>query len=193
MRAERGVVEEGAVGFVVKVGDRQRRHEPDVEKFLERSPETLDDGDRAGAADGAEALTDAEALELRDERTSGELRSVIGDEVARVSIARGGLFDERGDLLARRFLPEDPEGQRKAGKDVENHDELEAPEPEETEDRGDVGHPDVVRLFRAKNERLVATGVGPRRGRGPRRGVGVKNYCLAQFWNATGAMNTWRL
>jgi len=49
---------------------------------LHRLDESLDDGEAAVLPDGAESLLDAATAAPRDERVGGELRTVIGDEVA---------------------------------------------------------------------------------------------------------------
>jgi len=53
------------------------------QEFLERSDEALDDGDAAGFANGAEALTDGVTLTPILESVAGELPPAIRDQVPR--------------------------------------------------------------------------------------------------------------
>ena len=50
---------------------------------FERSPESLDEGDGADLADGAEALADAELIDCIAKGCSSELASLIGNEATR--------------------------------------------------------------------------------------------------------------
>lgn len=140
--------------LLVEVAAREWWAELEIEHFLERSPEPLDDGDRARLADGTESLARFEIAELLSERFSGELRSLVGDEVSGLPEPVGGGLDEIGDLDTRRFFGEDSECKREAGVNVENDDELEDPDPEKTGHVGDIGHPEVIGFIRANGERL---------------------------------------
>lgn len=83
MRTERCVVKQRDMGTLVQVAGAEWGSETNVEHVLQRSPEAFDDGDRAVLADRAEAMEHVEALKRIAKRCAFELRSLIGDEVAR--------------------------------------------------------------------------------------------------------------
>ena len=62
------------------VSEDQRFERAQREHVFEGSPEPFDEGDRAGPADGAEALANTEAGEDPAEDSGGELRAFVGDE-----------------------------------------------------------------------------------------------------------------
>src|SRR6266542_3960769 len=86
MRTKRRVEEETETDLFFEMRSRQRREDAEAEHLLHGSPESFDDGDRAGTSDGTKALCDSHRAEFVDKRTTGELRSAIGDEVLRLAV-----------------------------------------------------------------------------------------------------------
>lgn len=160
MRTERGIVEEPEIDLLFEVAARKRRAGLQIEHPFESSPETLDDGDRSALADGSEALEDAEVAKRLDECGACELRAAVIDEVSGLPEPDCCGVDQLGEFVTCRFFREDLERERVPRKDVEYHDQLEDPDPEEARHVGDIGHPDVIRLLGPKgsgegNDQLV--------------------------------------
>ena len=68
-----GVVSEGSIESTLELGAKERWSEGEAEKILGGLPESLDDGDRSGFADGAKPLSDALDTKPTTKNSGGEL------------------------------------------------------------------------------------------------------------------------
>jgi len=125
MRAVAGVVIKPELKPLAQVGQEERLEGSQCEFVFEGSPESFDQGDRAGFADGAEAVRNGELCEQLAEDAGGELRALVGDEVARAAEPRRGLGEEGGDGGGSRLAGEKGGGQGHSGEDIVDDCELE--------------------------------------------------------------------
>jgi hypothetical protein len=140
---------------VVSVGDKQSTRA----LFLHRSDQSLDDGDAAVLADGAEALPDVPTPAPLSEPLVSELRPTVRDQMPRASV-RGaqGSSKNGSDRDRRRLLLEPSEAHDPARVVIDDYGDPPAerparwqregqpgcPEPEGGRDDTQIAMPDVI-------------------------------------------------
>ena len=125
------------------------------EAVFEGSPKSLDEGDGADFPDGAEALADAGVSECIAKAYSGELASLIGDEVTREPEPPHGFSEKLNDRFCGGLLWEHTSADRKSRKRVEDDGELEAEKAEETGNIGEVDEEDMIRKASSDGSRSL--------------------------------------
>jgi hypothetical protein len=139
----RKVVEPGfesSLEVLLKKGPERAKAQHAFELF----PESFDDGNGAGLADGAESMPDTEAEEELPESRVRKLRPTIGDKMSRNPETPRGFEKNDADLLSGRFFGEDAERERHSRKHIQDDGDLELKESEEAGNIGHVGHPNVA-------------------------------------------------
>jgi hypothetical protein len=129
VRPEVSVVSEGELKAALESPARGRWHGAQSHGRLRRSPESLDDCDRALLPDGAEALLDAEGVDELPERFCAELLALVCDEVAWRSEVLDCELEERGESAGVGLGRESRHGEWHPGIDVEDDGQKEAPDP----------------------------------------------------------------
>jgi hypothetical protein len=125
------VVEKLETKSLLELGESERGSRVTIaEGLLECLPEAFDDGDGAALAYGSETMSDAESMQVALQSESGELGSVVGDEVRRTSEALDGGAKKGGHLSGGGLEIEDLPRQRHSREDVEDEGDVEVEEPE---------------------------------------------------------------
>lgn len=84
--------------------ENERLESLERKALFQRSPQSFDECNGTGFANGAEAVPDAELVDAVAEVLGDELASLVGDEVTRHAEALDGGLEKPEDGLRRRFL-----------------------------------------------------------------------------------------
>ncbi len=118
MGSDEGVVSESESESLLKLVENERFESLECKALFQRSPQSFDECDGTGFANGAEAVQDAELFDAVAKLLRDELTSLVGDKVTRHAEALDGGLEEAEDGLRCRFLPEHTRGEWKAGEAV---------------------------------------------------------------------------
>ncbi len=104
MGSDEGVVSEAESESLLELVENERFVCLERKALFQRSPQSFDECNGTGFANGAEAVQDAELFDAVAKLLRDELASLVGDEVTRHAESLDGGLEKPKDGLRRRFL-----------------------------------------------------------------------------------------
>jgi len=114
----------------------ERADQAQPQESLKAAPESFEESDSAGGADGAEALANAEAAKGGTKVVGGELSAAIRDEMSRKAVGGNGASEQSGDRAGAGNGEKESISQGESGEGIEDNGQLEVEESKEAWDLG---------------------------------------------------------